>query len=430
MRNLPDRKKGEDQPPWSFFVCRKSGTTDRISAGECGPVLVRTGKDEKKMRKCTYCGMILEDDDLFCVQCGKPVKLVQKNAESGGSGKGERRRSGTGMRYVDTEAAEPADRRRIFAIGLIVLCLALAGVLCILLLRTGRKAGSPEEIIAAAGSDGEGQDSGEAAVLPDDLTETEQAQAPAREAVTVGGQEETQDPETGGDAAEREAAERERAEREKAEKEKAEKEEAEREKAEKEKAEKEKAEKEQAEKEKAEKEKAEKEKAEKERAEKEKKEKEEAKKKAATDSSYLLPESDSRYYTYEELNALDDASLQLAINEIYARHGRIFESESIRTYFENKTWYNGTIAPENFDGNEGAYFNSCESANRELLVQIRNSRTAAYQQPVQEPAQEPSTPGQGREEPDPQKQSEEWPQQDEYDEEDEDTWLEGLEELP
>lgn len=352
--------------------------------------------------------MILEDDDLFCVQCGKPVKPVQKDAEPGGSGEGARRRPGTGMRYVETEAAEPADRRRKLAIGLIVLCLALAGVLCILLLRTGRKAGSPEEIIAAAGSDGEGQDSGEASVLPEDLTETDQAQAPAQGAVTVGGQEETQDPEAGEAAAEREAAEKERAEREKAEKEIAEKEKAEKEKAEKEK----------------------KEKAEKEKAEKEKKEKEEAKKKAATDSSYLLPESDSRYYTYEELNALDDASLQLAINEIYARHGRIFESESIREYFENKTWYNGTIAPEDFDGNEGAYFNSCESANRELLVQIRNSRTAAYQQPAQEPAQETSTPDQGWEGQNSQQQSEERQQQDEYDEEEEDTWLEGLEELP
>ena len=362
--------------------------------------------------------MILEDDDLFCVQCGKPV---QKKEGTRGSGEGAHKKPATGMRpagSVAAEAAEPADRRRKLTIGLLVLCLALAGVLCLLLLRTGREASSTENAIAAADSDAEETGAGEAAVLREDLTDTAGAQAPAQEAVAVGGQAETQeqDPEAAAAAAEKEKAEREQAEKEKAEKEKAEKE---------------KAEKEKAEKEKAEKEKAEKEKAEKEKAEKEKKEKEAAEKKDATDSSYLLPESDSRYYTYEELNGLDDASLQLAINEIYARHGRIFETESIREYFENKTWYNGTIAPENFDGNEGAYFNSWESANRELLAQIRDSRAAAYQQPAQEPARQPAAPEQGGDGQDSQWQSEENRQQDEYeDEEEEDLWLEGLEELP
>lgn len=92
------------------------------------------------------------------------------------------------------------------------------------------------------------------------------------------------------------------------------------------------------------------------------------------DSDYILPESSSRYYTKQELSQLDDYTLQMAINEIYARHGRKFDTQSIREYFEGKTWYRGTINPADFDGNEAAYFNEYEMANRELMSQIRADR--------------------------------------------------------
>ena len=71
---------------------------------------------------------------------------------------------------------------------------------------------------------------------------------------------------------------------------------------------------------------------------------------------------------------MDNYTLQMAINEIYARHGRKFKTDSIREYFEGKSWYTGTIEPEAFDGNEGNYFNDYESANRELMARIRASR--------------------------------------------------------
>ena len=92
------------------------------------------------------------------------------------------------------------------------------------------------------------------------------------------------------------------------------------------------------------------------------------------DSDYILPESSSRYYTRQELSQLDDYTLQMAINEIYARHGRKFDTQSIREYFEGKAWYRGTINPADFDGNEAAYFNEYELANRELMSQIRADR--------------------------------------------------------
>jgi outer membrane biosynthesis protein TonB len=98
---------------------------------------------------------------------------------------------------------------------------------------------------------------------------------------------------------------------------------------------------------------------------------------ASNSSEYILPDSNSRLYTREELSGLDDNTLQLAINEIYARHGRKFNTESMQAYFDGKSWYSGTVDPEVFDGNEAAYFNEYEIKNRELLSSIRAERQEA-----------------------------------------------------
>ena len=98
---------------------------------------------------------------------------------------------------------------------------------------------------------------------------------------------------------------------------------------------------------------------------------------ASNGSEYILPDSNSRLYTREELSGLDDNTLQLAINEIYARHGRKFNTESMQAYFDGKSWYSGTVDPEVFDGNEAAYFNEYELKNRELLSSIRAERQEA-----------------------------------------------------
>ena len=98
---------------------------------------------------------------------------------------------------------------------------------------------------------------------------------------------------------------------------------------------------------------------------------------AADDSGYILAQSNSRVYTSEELSGLDDNTLQMAINEIYARHGRKFNTQSMQEYFNGKSWYSGTVEPEAFDGNEAAYFNEYELKNRELLAAIRAKRQQA-----------------------------------------------------
>ena len=101
---------------------------------------------------------------------------------------------------------------------------------------------------------------------------------------------------------------------------------------------------------------------------------------ASGDSSYILADSDKRTYSREELSRLDDYTRQMAINELYARHGRKFKTPEIQEYFDGKSWYDGTISPEEFDGNEAAYFNNYEMKNRELMAKIRDERAAVGSQ--------------------------------------------------
>lgn len=63
---------------------------------------------------------------------------------------------------------------------------------------------------------------------------------------------------------------------------------------------------------------------------------------------YLLPESNTRYLTEWDIAGFSSSELRIAKNEIYARHGRMFTSEDLNLYFNSKSWYQGTVAPENF----------------------------------------------------------------------------------
>ncbi len=68
----------------------------------------------------------------------------------------------------------------------------------------------------------------------------------------------------------------------------------------------------------------------------------------STFSGYILSTSGSEYLTIGDLAGLSAAELRVARNEIYARHGRIFGSEDLSTYFNSMSWYNGTISADNF----------------------------------------------------------------------------------
>ena len=54
---------------------------------------------------------------------------------------------------------------------------------------------------------------------------------------------------------------------------------------------------------------------------------------------YIIADSSSRLLTEPDLQGLTKAQLELARNEIFARHGRAFKRADIQSYFESKSWY-------------------------------------------------------------------------------------------
>lgn len=103
------------------------------------------------------------------------------------------------------------------------------------------------------------------------------------------------------------------------------------------------------------------------------------------DKDYIFPGTDSRELTnrdvdefleeYLEDNNGDDLSeaerrklcaraLCYARNEIYARHGYIFNSSELRDLFNSMSWYEGTVPSDRFNSNE---FNAAEKKNVEFL---------------------------------------------------------------
>lgn len=82
-------------------------------------------------------------------------------------------------------------------------------------------------------------------------------------------------------------------------------------------------------------------------------------------SEYILPYSDSRYIDETELAELNAEQCRLARNEIYARHGRKFNSTDLQDYFNAQSWYTPTVEASAFSE---AVFNEYEKANRDLIL--------------------------------------------------------------
>lgn len=88
-------------------------------------------------------------------------------------------------------------------------------------------------------------------------------------------------------------------------------------------------------------------------------------------ADYILPDSNKRYLTMDDVENLTLQEINYAKNEIYARHGRRFNSNELQTYFDSKSWYNGTISPGSFSS---SVFNQYESYNSEFLAEVEFSR--------------------------------------------------------
>jgi hypothetical protein len=96
-------------------------------------------------------------------------------------------------------------------------------------------------------------------------------------------------------------------------------------------------------------------------------------------SEYILPYSNTRYLTEEDVKGLGKDEIRIALNEIYARHGRIFQSEDLNAHFSSKSWYEPKYSAEEFSAVESSIMNDYEKKNIEFLAEIRDGNTGAGQ---------------------------------------------------
>lgn len=101
-----------------------------------------------------------------------------------------------------------------------------------------------------------------------------------------------------------------------------------------------------------------------------------------TPNGYILPESDSRVYTREELMGLTDEELRIARNEIFARHGRKFTSEDMNLYFSGQVWYTPIYEAAEFDALGDSVLNEVERMNRDQIVELENNMGHSAQKQI------------------------------------------------
>lgn len=90
-------------------------------------------------------------------------------------------------------------------------------------------------------------------------------------------------------------------------------------------------------------------------------------------SSYILADSNSRYYSESEIRKLSKKDRCYARNEIYARHGLIFKSQELQNYFNAQSWYKGVTAIERFDT---SVFNDYENKNIQTIKAVEDAEGA------------------------------------------------------
>lgn len=69
---------------------------------------------------------------------------------------------------------------------------------------------------------------------------------------------------------------------------------------------------------------------------------------SAASKEYIIQDSNIRELTESDLSNLTAGQCRIARNEIYARHGRIFQDAALQQYFENCSWYLGMYSSSEF----------------------------------------------------------------------------------
>lgn len=81
---------------------------------------------------------------------------------------------------------------------------------------------------------------------------------------------------------------------------------------------------------------------------------------------YIFAQSAHEYLSEQDIAGKSKETIQQAINEIYARHGRVFQKSDVAAYFAAKSWYHPVQGKT--DDQIIAEFNSYEKANVDFLA--------------------------------------------------------------
>lgn len=87
-------------------------------------------------------------------------------------------------------------------------------------------------------------------------------------------------------------------------------------------------------------------------------------------AAYIFPDSDKKYLSEDEVRSITVEEMAVGRNEIFARHGYIFQDEGLRAYFESMPWYEGRVPSEGFQAD--AVFNDFEKKNVELIKRVED----------------------------------------------------------
>ena len=103
------------------------------------------------------------------------------------------------------------------------------------------------------------------------------------------------------------------------------------------------------------------------------------------EEEYVFSESSERFMEKKDLFGIDQETLRIGRNEIYARHGRKFSDTKLQEYFDSKQWYEGTIEPDKFDE---SVLNEYEKENIKLIKDAEDviSNSSEYRKIVEENA--------------------------------------------
>ena len=85
----------------------------------------------------------------------------------------------------------------------------------------------------------------------------------------------------------------------------------------------------------------------------------------AINSEFILPDSSTRVLDKSELAGFSAEQCRLARNEIYAKHGRMFDDAGLQNYFNSRSWYHGTIPADRFSD---TMLSDIEIQNRNLII--------------------------------------------------------------